>query len=1234
MVERRKLLGNSGLDYLRSYAGYLLIAGLSNVMGTNRFNLRTVRDFTIDFINKNYGLIKKRTYFNDDETELFLTLDDVIIQKYLDLIIEKEKSIKSDNVAFLLEKVLTNSSRYAEINNLRTYCVKNELSYMIMVYSRQNVTDSYLVFLVGCTNRFIPQFYNDENINNFKSNLNKMSFYNSNDDIIYEKQMSSYHLTIYSDYNCGIQGTIRFDTNLTPIIPKDNIKYDITLETDDWYGMKTLNSIEIIESYAPYGFTEESDKIKRLFYESYMNEFVDLEHYHENYHSDMKPIVLSVKLDEIDLLLNWKDPKRDIYIPDGTLDNFPTGLYMHRTYYPPMLYLYNKGNECKEITGYYGNNNELLSSGINAEKYTGQAINTLDSISIKANNEENEDNAIVSFKSKNMLPFREYCFLGIDYKIESAGYTPEEDAGNYQLSLSNSLGDLKSNLFSITNNINVGIDRNVNTFLFPYKWRSEDNDFIDLFDRIMKTTDNHLQSIYFISPYNELQNGNIPYMIFKADIFWSWSSSRSWRGTVLYLCQGTEDYKYPYLDKDNMRYTFCKVINSENNNINNVNHYINKTSYGGFYSEDSYSNKGDVLANNDNDAIREVFFPESCYMTKDYDNPLSAFELVEIYAPHGIYLKDSLYTHIPFDNLLNIKYLIGKSNELYNSKVNIYKIYLATMDEGLKQYVFKEGDQWEGTTGGWDNYYKDTHSYWRINYKGEILNNQIILDFSDKNMSSEGTLISLASNQKIDISKFESISVVYSATTGNTVTSSGCYFTIKLAEKLQSSEISVGGIPVFIPPNTGNLETFKSYTSSFNIGEKKDCYILPIIISERGYTGTVKIKEIYLTKKKLIINDVTFSKDFPCVITSTTDDIKITVDALSNLGSKLWYKYEIIDSNNDITILKDFNINNICSWIPSKSDTYTVKITIKDIYGNEISKNYTNNIIHYHPNSVAIFNNGIVNTELTGGFTKQYIDTHWYWSSSNCGNSKGEIIDNRLVLNHKTYGRYCYIVSLGTTNKIDLSPYSSLCVIYNGKMGGSRKFRIGLATGYSGSELGCVGGTLIPFNDLENNDTGSIAYDVSIGNINEERYILPIILDDGSIYTGQYIKIHSIILIKKNIEIQSFAANVSGSISANTSITFNAIVKRRNAISYSIDAYDDSGTLIENCISGIIGASDLTTSLWGDNTEIGSYTIKNPNNYTFVFTVTDNVTNEKVIKKITGIKVEGIISVSFAQTEN
>ena len=32
-------------------------------MGTNRFNLRTVRDFTIDFINKNYSSIKKRTYF-------------------------------------------------------------------------------------------------------------------------------------------------------------------------------------------------------------------------------------------------------------------------------------------------------------------------------------------------------------------------------------------------------------------------------------------------------------------------------------------------------------------------------------------------------------------------------------------------------------------------------------------------------------------------------------------------------------------------------------------------------------------------------------------------------------------------------------------------------------------------------------------------------------------------------------------------------------------------------------------------------------------------------------------------------------------------------------------------------------------------------------------------------------------------------------------------------------------
>lgn len=1247
MNERRRLLGNgTGIDYLRSYAGYLLISGISNVMGASRFNNRNTRDFAMDFINKNYSLIKKKTHFNDDETEIYLSLDDELLQKYLDLLIEKESSIKSNKLALNFQLFLSNNLYNNQLKNVMNYCLKNELPYTILLlinpYDR-----NYIYFLSTINKNYKPQFF-DLGLEDFKSKLDDMTFITKNfEQSDYERQLvrieysqnSNKQTYAYSYDCCSFKNdnfTIDSWVNSTPQ-PKNNR----TL-LKDYYQQRSFGNIEnateieIIETYSPYGFTEESDSINKVFYEPYMNEFENLEYFHEHYHGDMKPIELSVKIDEIDLTLNWNDLKRDIYIPDGTLDNFPTGLYIHRTYYPPMLFLYKDGNECKDITGGYINNEQTLEGGINATKYDGRAINNLTSINIKANNNENDDNAIILFNNKNKLPFREYSFLGIDYSIKGTNYTPEEDAGKYQLTLSNSLDTLKSNIIDINNNINTAIDRNISSFLFSYKWVSDNEEYVDLFNKIMSTSDD-LQATYFKNPYKELQNGNIPYMIFKANIFWAWSSERKWSGTVLYLCRGTKDYKYPYLNKKNMKYTFSKIIESSDtssdfptNDGNGNKYYIDKTTYGGFYSQDSYDHKGDVLANNDNDAKGYVFFPESCGVVNDRDTPvpISAFELVEVYAPNGIYLNNKLYSHIPFDNLLSIKYLVGKSNLNMTPEIDIHRIYLATMEEGLKQYVFKDGDLWNGNSGGWDNYYTDTHSYWNTaDYKGEIIDNEIILDFSDKNMSSEGSLISLATTLKIlNLNLYESLSVTYSSTTGtgNIVTSNGCYFSIKLANVLKSSEIVTGGINFGVIPPTSDITKYTTYTKTFSYNSDNGLYVLPMIISERGHKGIVKIKEIYFNKKKIPIEDVRFSKDFPCVITSTTDSITITVKAKSMLNSVLYYKYECIDSSGSTTVLKDYNNSNTYNWMPQISDTYTIKVSVKDIFNNEYFKSSNNLQVHYHPNSVIVFNNGYSNNDLTGGFTKQYIDTHWYWSSSNCGNSKGEIIDNRLVLNHKTFGRYCYIVSLGTTNKIDLSPYSSLCVIYNGKMSSSRKFRIGLATGYSGSELGCVGGTLIPFNDLENNDTGSIVYDVSIGNINEERYILPIILNDSSIYTGQYIKIHSIILIKKNIEIQSFAANVSGTISANTSITFNAIVKRRNAISYSIDAYDDSGTLIENCISGIIGASDLTTSLWGDNTEIGSYTIKNPNNYTFVFTVTDNVTNEKVIKKITGIKVEGV----------
>ena len=1262
MNERRRLLGNgTGFDYLRSYAGYLLIAGLSNVMGANKFTDMNSRDFVTDFVNKNYSIIKKKMHLNEDKSEIFLTIDDELIEKYLNLISEKESLIKYETNKLSVQYLFEDNPIKDYVNMFFAtikYCIKNEIPYIIMSFNDTSNVNAFYIFTT-ISKYYKPQFYINCTLDEFKSKINDMSFYHDDGvSATYKYQMSYIRFGRSLDqsftavsWNCCKFTEPGYD-NISKWDSSENYLFENTLakNTHNDTFDSTINNavnIELLETYAPYGYTEQSERIKqKILYPPYMNEFENLEYFHEHYHTDMKPIELSVKIDEIDLTLNWKDLKRDIYIPDGTLDNFPTGLYIHRTYYPPMLFLYKDGNECKNISGGYINDNQTLEGGISASKYNGKAINNLTSINIKANNNENDDNAIINFNTKNKLPFREYSFLGIDYSIKEANYIPEEDAGNYQLTLFNSLDNLKSNIIDINNNINIGVDRNISSFLFPYKWRSNNEDYINLFNKIMTSTDdiNGSQATYFINPYKELQNDNIPYMIFKANIFWAWSAERKWSGTVLYLCRGTKDYKYPYLNKENMKYTFSKILESNDpssdletdDGIANK-YYIDKTSYGGFYSQDSYDHKGDILANNDNGAKGYVFFPQSSDATTDEDTPvpLSAFELVEIYAPNGIYLNDKLYSHIPFDNLLSINYLVGKSNINMIPEIDIYRIYLATIEEGLKQYVFKDGDLWEGVTGGWDNFYTDTHSYWsKANYKGEIIDNEILLDFSDRDMSSQGSIISLSSTSKIsNINLYESISVTYSSTTGNAITSNGCYFTIKLANVLKSSEISTGGISFGLLTSTSDITKYTTCTKTFNYNTSNGLYVIPMIISERGYRGIVKIKEIYFNKKKIIIENVEFSKDFPCIVTSTTDAITIIVKAKSILNSILYYKYESIDSSGNTLLLKDYTTSNTYNWIPQITGTYTIKVSVKDRFNNEYSSSLTNLQVHYHPNSVVIFNNGIVNDELTGGFTKQYTDTHWYWSS-NCGNTKGEIIDNRLVLNHKTYGRYCYIVSLGTANKIDLSPYSTICIIYNGKMGSSRKFKIGLATGFSSSELSCVGGTQIPFNNLETNDTGNIVYDISIGNLNEERYILPIIYDDGSIYTGQYIKIHSIILIKKNVEIQSFTANVSGNISANSSITFSAIVKRRNAITYTIDAYDDNGNLIENCISGIIGDSDLNTSLWGDNTTIGSYTVKNPNNYTFIFTVTDTVTNEKVIKKITGIKVEGIIGISFAETEN
>ena len=414
MNERRRLLGNgTGFDYLRSYAGYLLISGISNVMGANKFTAMNSRDFASEFINKNYSLIKKKTYFNQDNTEIYLSLDDELLQKYLDLLIEKENQIKYESNKVSVLYLFGDNPDKSYGNMIFTsikYCIKNEIPYILMVFNdNESINRIYLFTTIN--RHYKPQFFIDCTLDEFKSKLDIMSFYH--DDTItssYKSQMSFIAISRKLDYYisaarwncCSFTDT---KTDIKKWETEEDYVFESTLSKDCHnaifdISIQNATNIELLESYAPYGYTESSENIKqKILYSPYMNEFENLEYFHEYYHGDMKPIELSVKIDEIDLTLNWKDLKRDIYIPDGTLDNFPAGLYIHRTYYPPMLYLYNKGDECKEITGYYANNNELLADGINTEKYTGQAINTSDSISIEANNEENVifSDAYISF---------------------------------------------------------------------------------------------------------------------------------------------------------------------------------------------------------------------------------------------------------------------------------------------------------------------------------------------------------------------------------------------------------------------------------------------------------------------------------------------------------------------------------------------------------------------------------------------------------------------------------------------------------------------------------------------------------------------------------------------------------------------------------------------------------------------------------------------------------------------
>lgn len=324
LVSRKKLLGNTG-DFLWSYGGYLIVSALCDLCGVV-LDESSARNFTTDCIENLHDTLKANV--NVAGTNYILSLDDNLVSEFIQF-------VKTYDTLYLYDKgneftQVTggwNDSLYLGINYTIVKAIKNK--------------DHMSVALNDGGSSCIMQTNNGVDFSKFNFLTVDLSLpYPAKNTNGYNTWQS---LTLYEApiNGGGMNGNV-----VRHLFNPQDMACERTIKNFD---ISDISNTNIYPAMICTNWGSFEQKIEFNVYSMYLKIFEDsyvksLEEYKAKYENKPSRIILDSSI--VNIKTKWKKEDTDIYIPNGNVENLPSGVNVAYR-----QYLFKEGDQCTNITG-------------------------------------------------------------------------------------------------------------------------------------------------------------------------------------------------------------------------------------------------------------------------------------------------------------------------------------------------------------------------------------------------------------------------------------------------------------------------------------------------------------------------------------------------------------------------------------------------------------------------------------------------------------------------------------------------------------------------------------------------------------------------------------------------------------------------------------------------------------------------------------------------------------------
>lgn len=293
LVSRKKLLGNTR-DFLWSYGGYLIVSALCDLCGVV-LDESNARNFITDCIESLHDTLKDNLNING--VNYADSLNDDLISKFIEFYKGKEDVPVSSNI--LNGSFIYNIKPFTKSTEICSFTASKGGTCYFKSFSDKVSCSLSSTFKAGD----IVSYRVNWDVNSY-SYVYEFCVYINN-----SSQYSNYNYTMdYFSNNNGFQEnfTLTFDTSF---IKEGTFKSFV-------------------------GAT----------YPSVLGDVSNLEEYKAKYENKPSRIILDSSI--VNIKTKWKKEDTDIYIPNGNVENLPSGVNVAYR-----QYLFKEGDQCTNITG-------------------------------------------------------------------------------------------------------------------------------------------------------------------------------------------------------------------------------------------------------------------------------------------------------------------------------------------------------------------------------------------------------------------------------------------------------------------------------------------------------------------------------------------------------------------------------------------------------------------------------------------------------------------------------------------------------------------------------------------------------------------------------------------------------------------------------------------------------------------------------------------------------------------